>query len=49
MAGSSLPDHCVFSYGLHLTDVDFYNKHSFSSSNDSIMSDLINDDMLSAL
>ena len=47
--GSRLPDHCVFAYGLHLTEDDFYNKHSFFPSNDFLTSDLIIDDMLSAL
>ena len=49
MVGSSLPDHCVYSYGLNLTGEDFYNKHSFLRSNDFVMSNLINDDVLSAL
>ena len=49
MVGSSLPYHCVFAYGLHLTGEDFYNKHSFCSSNDLVMSDLINDDVLYSL
>ena len=44
-----LPGHCVYAYGLNLTEEDFYEKHDFFHSNDLVMSDLINDDMLSSL
>ena len=49
MVGISLPYHCVLAYGLQLTGEDFYNEHSFFSSNNLITSDLINGDMLSDL
>ena len=44
-----LPDQCGYAYGLNLTDGDFYAKRAFFSSNDFLMSNLINDDMLTAL
>ena len=49
MVGSSLPDMCVYFYGLHLSGGDFYNEHSPFSSNDLLMPEVINDDLLSAL
>ena len=49
MVGSSLPDKRVYDYGLHLSGEDFYNKRSFFASNDLLMSEFINDDLLSAL
>ena len=44
-----LPGHCVYAYGLNLTDGDFYGKRAFFSSNDFLMSNLINDDVFSSL
>ena len=41
--------HCVYAYGINLTDRYFYNEHSFFSSNDLLMADLFNGDVLSAL
>ena len=45
---SSIPDRCVFSYGRHLAVSDFYNKHPFFSSNEILMRDLINGDLVSS-
>ena len=44
-----LPDHCVYAYGLNLTEVDYYGGRAFFSSNDCLMSNLINDDVLTSL
>ena len=48
MVGSILPDMCVYAYGPHLYGGDFYNKHSSFSSNDLLMSEVINGDFLSS-
>ena len=44
-----LPDHCGYANGLNLTGGYFYEKHAFFSSNDFLMSNLSNGDMLSSL
>ena len=49
MIRSSLPDKSVYAYGLHFSGGAFYNEHSFFASNDFLMSEFINGDLLSAL